>query len=522
MSNEYLIKKLQTIVELSPDQLEAAYQFLIKSIVVKIKNFQVLKIQDLGFFQLKNEPLTRQERKNSSEKSINKQYMVYVPFVKDENALDKLFINLEIEDFDLFSNENVDKAFSIGFNKLTIPLSGRNVNSFAKKVKDFSVKNNFEDKIADLLNSAEIIDDFNIFTDYLGSAVVEDLKPDEVLDTVREVMEVAQSDTPAFEESETEEISKSLESNIEQTDELKLTTDFTEDDIEKLFSNEELEKISLVDENTKDETKIENENLIGNENEDASAEVLDLTESKIEFEDETPAEESDNKKKTMFDELEEVLNSDSESKEIIEALNSEEKSAEAFSSLNNSSDESENKNENIKSSAFYKSFIFWFFVIFVIVLAAVILILNQNIFQTSKKSVQKKSLTKKTETVQSKKAVEKIILPPSNDSVKEKVRTETEQKIIDPNLLYRTPAKDVRINNQVYFDGIKYSVQLSSWLNKSIAENEVKKLRARGYDAYIYKAFVQSKGSMWSRVRIGYFKSADEANQFLINNQLKE
>ncbi len=76
------------------------------------------------------------------------------------------------------------------------------------------------------------------------------------------------------------------------------------------------------------------------------------------------------------------------------------------------------------------------------------------------------------------------------------------------------------ITNRIYFDGERYMVQSSSWKSKTIAEREVSKLRKRGFDAFIYKVYIPAKGSTWNRVRIGYFNSRNEAEEFLKKNKI--
>ncbi len=85
--------------------------------------------------------------------------------------------------------------------------------------------------------------------------------------------------------------------------------------------------------------------------------------------------------------------------------------------------------------------------------------------------------------------------------------------------LYREIASDVQAANQIYFDGKFYTVQVSSWRSSTIAEREVERLKNLGHDAFIYQVFLESKGSTWNRVRIGYFESLEDAEDFLVKNK---
>ena len=62
----------------------------------------------------------------------------------------------------------------------------------------------------------------------------------------------------------------------------------------------------------------------------------------------------------------------------------------------------------------------------------------------------------------------------------------------------------------IFTDGSKYCFQVSSWKQKAKAESEVKRLKAKGFDAFITQAYLPSKGGTWYRVRIGYFSSIEE------------
>ncbi len=86
--------------------------------------------------------------------------------------------------------------------------------------------------------------------------------------------------------------------------------------------------------------------------------------------------------------------------------------------------------------------------------------------------------------------------------------------------LYREIPNDQTVTSRIYTDGNQYTVQASSWRSTSIAEREVRKLKRRGFDAFIVKVFIKSKGSTWNRVRIGYFNSRAEAEEFLKKNRI--
>lgn len=67
------------------------------------------------------------------------------------------------------------------------------------------------------------------------------------------------------------------------------------------------------------------------------------------------------------------------------------------------------------------------------------------------------------------------------------------------------------VTNTIFSDGNSYCFQVSSWKTKSIADQEVNRLRNKGHNAYLVEAQPQHKRGTWYRVRIGYFNSLNEA-----------
>lgn len=88
--------------------------------------------------------------------------------------------------------------------------------------------------------------------------------------------------------------------------------------------------------------------------------------------------------------------------------------------------------------------------------------------------------------------------------------------------LYKTLQTDTHVGRTIYFDGTGFNVQVSSWRNKGKAEDEVKRFRGRGFEAFLVEANLPQKGGVWYRVRIGNFKSSAEAEQFLVKNNFEK
>ena len=80
--------------------------------------------------------------------------------------------------------------------------------------------------------------------------------------------------------------------------------------------------------------------------------------------------------------------------------------------------------------------------------------------------------------------------------------------------------EEIRISNLIFRRGNEYNVQVSSWRSAIKADAEVKRLKAKGYNAFVVQAYLPSKGGTWHRVRVGGFKSEEQARNFLNNTQL--
>ncbi|MEW6006278.1 MAG: SPOR domain-containing protein [Stygiobacter sp.] len=91
-----------------------------------------------------------------------------------------------------------------------------------------------------------------------------------------------------------------------------------------------------------------------------------------------------------------------------------------------------------------------------------------------------------------------------NRTLKEKFIS-SNQKLSEDNNWKPTTSKTI------FSDGSKYVFQVSSWKNKAKAESEVRKLKSKGFDAFIVEANVPERGGKWYRVRVGYFNSIEEA-----------
>ncbi|MCP4971144.1 MAG: hypothetical protein GY932_11170, partial [Arcobacter sp.] len=93
----------------------------------------------------------------------------------------------------------------------------------------------------------------------------------------------------------------------------------------------------------------------------------------------------------------------------------------------------------------------------------------------------KEKITKKTEAKEIEKAIiDKVKKSNSKTTVIEPKKTTTKPKATNTVLKSKTSKE---VNNNIFFDGTNYSVQISSWKQQSIAEQEVTRLKKKGYSA---------------------------------------
>lgn len=72
-------------------------------------------------------------------------------------------------------------------------------------------------------------------------------------------------------------------------------------------------------------------------------------------------------------------------------------------------------------------------------------------------------------------------------------------------------AMERNVGKMIFTDGYLYCFQVSSWRSREKAESEMKKLKAKGYNAFIVVANLPELDGTWYRVRVGYFESMQEA-----------
>ncbi len=115
---------------------------------------------------------------------------------------------------------------------------------------------------------------------------------------------------------------------------------------------------------------------------------------------------------------------------------------------------------------------------------------------------------------------------PAHDETK----TEKKQPVVEPTAKQQNQATNKPSQVQVKKEAvqpssssvrIKYTLQLASYQEKELADADVKKLKQRGYAAFIVSADVPGKGT-WHRVRIGSFSNKAAAEKLQKEIKAKE
>ncbi len=481
MEIQVLKEKILKAVGLNEEHIDKVFESFLKKVSEVLDISQTIKIEDIGFFQLKKEPVSRLER-DSSKKS--KKILIYKSIEGVRALGDENFLKLEIESTHEEPTTFSDSVFNLSIDKPSTIFD--EPESKTGDHPDEEIENIIEGKIKHLVAAGVILDGYELLNKDFVSASEDSLDEDISIDDI---------DEKSMEEFEkefnhTEEFDDSLvEDAIIEESEKDVNTDFHFDD--NSLEEEEQEREEIINEESEIEETFEPEH------------------------------------KNPFDELNDLVNAEKEEEsEAEEKVNNQAVFDEVKSSMRKSGDRS-NK----------RLFMLLFGAVFVILLVAIIYF----VFAPSGTYKRTQPLVAKKETTAQKPIPISTPPPPTKvdttvtDSTKikettsesrllknEKVTQEKQKETVKPVVpktdytgLYRNIPNDVSITDRIYFDGKKYTIQISSWKSKSIAEHEVRKLRKQGFDAFIYKVFLKSKNATYNRVRVGYFDSQKEAALFM-------
>lgn len=556
-------EELKNIVsEVFGNSSDSAFKLFIEKIASSIEGNQALLLNGIGHFQLKREPISRMERKEEGSIS-GKEILLFLPAGEIDDAN---IIMLEIDKEQKTSTEFSDSVFNLGIKQPNIILDS---DSEVPEVEGASADEALLNSITEFIGSGEVVEGYQLFDvnqsntipiledDGIDSGIIatddiimvgseEDFTETEInkelpIDNVEDVTIEDNDDITEIKVDDEYDITYSSiepEITIEDVnasgpevlnfdDEEEIDTEF-EAEIETKIKNAELGPKIEWENETELETEIEAENKVGLETK---------VEAEIGVEFKTENNDSTLEEANPFDELngyikdETIENIKAETKNKIE--NEPEIFKEVSEELQNDYPSMTYSEFEAKSDTWYKNPILYITIFGLIVAFAVVYIFfpitslilgddEANLF-----SVNDKDLTVLIDSTSTSDTTSKKIVPvgTSDKNLAVSEKKIIEKKVVKPKVttlkgLYREINNDKSITKRIYFDGERYTVQSSSWKSTSIAEREVGKLKKRGFDAFIYKVFIASKNATWNRVRIGYFKTKQEAAEFLRKNKI--
>ncbi len=575
MTTEKLKTQVAELLGVSESEKNLAFFQFKDKIANSIKVGEAIKISQIGIFQLKEQFVSSDSGKTLTS-AKKKQTLIFSPIEKNED--ESLFLNLELDDEDFDGAEFDEKVFNIGIEKPILPIAENakqkddgqlsldekitDVISKSEKIENFDLWDDYLDKQA-----ANILPDENdSLTDIESYLQSEETGPSE--DDFTEIDE-----DELFAEFESDELSDTkeptiVEENIAELNDEKVI-DLTDKTIEP--ANEILEDIPIEsDEIISSVEDIEEVNDI----DELKEEIEHKADESIFYE-----TEETNIKESIPEQEEEKIH-ESENKKIKDetkaVILTEESDESAYKKMEK---KMPFKKKNIVPQRRYSLTIYALIAAFFIVGAIGIYYLffnnptwlydqneieiqlsekhqrefeeakrkarleaekqrnklkdsnniavNQKVNKedTNKKEKILKDETKNIKTESNKNVAVKENSEPQKVTTKTKVTEEKNaiakvNKTIKTNHVKKVTTKKSRFTEaaaNIYYDGSTYTLQVSSWPNKKLAEKEVQRLAQKGYDAFIMKAYIPKYKKNWYRVRIGDLQSKAEAKRIQQN-----
>lgn len=180
MDKNSLRKLISGKLGVSSSKKEFAFEVFLQKIGNALEVNEAMKIPGVGFFQIKQEPLLKDERKISrSGKKLTKRTLFFSPFGEQENPdSSSLFLSFDVDlpqkDFTEF-DENI---FSIGIQKPIAPI-------FEEDENLTSLQKSMEARIDEIISTSEKVKDFDFFENYINQ--ISEEKPAEDEETNNEM-----------------------------------------------------------------------------------------------------------------------------------------------------------------------------------------------------------------------------------------------------------------------------------------------------------------------------------------------
>ncbi|MBA4319526.1 MAG: hypothetical protein C0412_14080 [Flavobacterium sp.] len=575
MNKEFLINKVAKLLGVSSSEKDFAFQIFLDKTAEVLEENEALKYSGLGFFYLK----VNQKDKSDYTESLSFVPFQKDSHLMDEN----FFLNFDVVKKKKNSMEFDPSVFSLSIDKATLPFensSGRTSDISYQLLKK-TIEERVEDVISGAvhLRNFKITDTIFIENEEKEEFVNED---ENILYEIKDENSYEEMVFSRMNFDESDDIIPGTETNKEfDTDSPKVDDEIFEkivddENIHTTFFKEETLNEELPDEGLIEngipslddyiETKViekpkfdffekkeEGDNtgwtwpekLIDDENSGVEDLIVDEPPEKPEVSDfvESPVEPENISSKRAVDdpfaELEKSFDIDDEIVEIMEeeVSNIEEnfnsniadevsnnlKEEQMDEKKENTPNEEENpfetEDSNTKRNLLVGGLILVGLVaVYIIFFHGFGIIKKNPIPQTTANTNQ----TQPAENKDSLQAVDNQTKTPVDSKVNEIPKAaDKSQKIKEERAgdILREIKNESKVAGNVYKDGAQYYVQVSSWKNVTKAEQEAKKLKTKGLDAFVVKAYIEQFKGTWYRVRVGGFKTKEEAEAFEMKNK---
>ncbi len=524
MNKQNLILKMAENLGVSRTQKDLAFKIFIDKVTSLLNYGEAIKIPEIGVFQLKKEPAVAGKSGQGASSRI-----IFSPTYSastDEKL--SLFLTIDVEEHSRVSREYTDKIFSLGIGKPLIPVSNTSKGNVA--TDELYIQRSIQERINDLLARSEKLESFDLWDDYLSEKTVKN--------------------APTFEPNLSDKITAGLPDEVEnfiqkknfepeqngqvtgENEQAEPVVEREEDDI--IFEPENLSTETGTDNSGKLENPVEK--LIDDEPENTNNEIDEPNEetSSGDIKSEEENLQTDSGTGEATDEDNSKTNNDAEK------LNDEETVQPIFDPTVRWTHEQKRDNS------------FWYILgVFILVTLAGIYyfilepsgstnvsipgdisgngerqspVISQEEKNTAEHSTANipeqantQKVTKESVTGESPQGAETN--PQKNEAgnvnkkpVANQLSVATGQKNLAGNGNNSAFGKEKEVEDLIFYNGKFYSVQISSWKNKSSALKAAEKIKRRGYQTEVVSADLGSRGT-WHRVRIAKVKNIKEARR---------
>ncbi len=540
MNKEELINLISDKLSVKGPEEQLAFSIFVDKLSEMLNKNEAVRIKGTGVFQLKQFSIPKTDSNTGNKIFERKFSLIYSPmteeFAQDSNTL---FLKIDLPKLRISSDFD-DSVFSIGINKPMIPFTENMSGNLDTETSYLLLRKSIEGKVKKILGETEKLENFDLWEDYINVK-----EPDtEESGLLEENESVNEEDESEFESSETssteylkEEI-KNLEAIEEEQDEI---ADLREQENHVDMLNEILsDDLDSILEDIDEDEPDENNNLVDEEKltqEDIKSLITEEPES--EGLNDTVTPEVDLLDDISFNDIEEKPE-----KKKIELP--EEDSSSAGELVKQTvpvppAEEEFGKIPVIKKRKFTFGKMLWFIIAGAVIVNAVLVyfiffsgnssesedenerIKKEQISENDKEAADGKTsedLGKYSLSLNPQKSADEKIKQDTSLSSDDNLRNlnapaENSEKTVNLKDIYQDLPEETRIpNTNIFYDGKRYNLQISSWKKMAIAETEVRKLREKGYNAFITKAYLEKFGGTWYRVKIGFFNSEKEASEY--------